>query len=71
MSGSPPANPSTPVRITSGAAFRRRYRPYFTKRQLATLSNLKRSASGISTKETTVRLASCKFIQQVCKKIGL
>ncbi|KAI9312241.1 cyclin-like protein [Dichotomocladium elegans] len=70
MSGSPNPTPSTPVRLTAGLAFKRRYRPYFTKRQLSTLNSLKRSVHGPSSKEPSARIASCKFIQQLCRKVG-
>ncbi|KAG2227927.1 hypothetical protein INT45_011950 [Circinella minor] len=74
MSGSSPISltaPSTPIRITNGQLFKRRFRPYFSKRQLATLGSLKSSASaGILNKDAITRNTSCKFIQQVGKKLG-
>ncbi|ORY96909.1 cyclin-like protein [Syncephalastrum racemosum] len=72
MSGSSPRSsaPSTPVPITSGIAFKRRYIPYFTRRQLATLASLRRSNRNTLSKEVMARMASCKFIQQVGKKLG-
>ncbi|KAI8373086.1 cyclin-like protein [Radiomyces spectabilis] len=72
MSGSSPISsnvPSTPVSITMGSAFRRRYHPYMTKRQLATLNSLKKS-SHLAVKENAARNSSCKFIQEVGKKLG-
>ncbi|KAI8149695.1 cyclin-like protein [Fennellomyces sp. T-0311] len=73
MSGSSPLSstaPSTPIRITSGLSFKRRFRPYFSKRQLSTLSSLKNSATAGAAKEAATRNTSCKFIQQVGKKLG-
>ncbi|KAG0166582.1 hypothetical protein DFQ28_010776 [Apophysomyces sp. BC1034] len=72
MSGSSPIStttPSTPVTITSGVSFKRRFQPYFTKRQLATLSSLKKSTV-FPVKENATRNSSCKFIQDVGKKLG-
>ncbi|KAI7864233.1 cyclin-like protein [Spinellus fusiger] len=66
---SPTSLPVTPIAITSGISFKRRYKACFTKRQLATLTSLKKSA-GLAVKETAARSASCKFIQDVGKKIG-
>ncbi|KAI9321318.1 hypothetical protein BX666DRAFT_1842420, partial [Dichotomocladium elegans] len=43
--------------ITCGQSFRRRFRPYFTKRQLSTLASLKRSIAGpFAFKEPAARL---------------
>ncbi|KAI9026566.1 cyclin-like protein [Phycomyces nitens] len=61
--------PLTPISITSGTSFKRRYKACFTKRQLATLTSLKKSA-GLAAKEAAARNASCKFIQDVGKKLG-
>lgn len=76
MSGSSPLalnTPSTPIAstaITTGSSFKRQYRPYFTKRQLATLNSLKKAGS-LTVKEISSRHSSCKFIQDVGKKLGL
>ena len=73
LSGSSPLTsaPLTPSKLIAGYSFRRRFRPYFTKRQLGTLASLKGSGSFSSSKELATRNSSCKFIQQVCNKIGL
>jgi CTD kinase subunit beta len=76
MSGSSPLAPNTPLTpvssttITSGISFKRRFRPYFTKRQLATLSSLKK-AGPLVAKENSARHTYCKFMQEVGKKLGL
>lgn len=74
MSGSSPQSattPSTPIRITSGHTYKRRYRPYFTKRQLSALLHLKQPGSTLASKEISARNSSCKFMEQVGKKLGL
>jgi CTD kinase subunit beta len=65
-----PSTPTTSSAITAGSSFKRHYRPYFTKRQLATLNSL-RKAGAPSVKEISIRHSSCKFIQDVGKKLGL
>ncbi|CDH56873.1 cyclin-like protein [Lichtheimia corymbifera JMRC:FSU:9682] len=72
LSGSSPLTsaPLTPSKLISGYTYRRRFRPYFTKRQLNTLASLKGSGSFSSSRESATRNSSCKFIQQVCSKIG-
>lgn len=75
MSGSSPLAPNTPstpisATITTGLSFKRHYRPYFTKRQLATLNSLKKNGP-MTVKEINTRHASCKFIQDIGKKLGL
>ena len=76
MSGSSPLAPNTPstplsnTAITTGTSFKRYYKPYFTKRQLATLNSLKKTGA-LSVKEISIRHSSCKFIQDVGKKLGL
>ncbi|KAL1935263.1 hypothetical protein VTP01DRAFT_4403 [Rhizomucor pusillus] len=73
MSGSSPQSattPSTPIRITSGHTYKRRYRPYFTKRQLSALLHLKQPGSTLASKEISARNSSCKFMEQVGKKLG-
>ncbi|GAA5797603.1 hypothetical protein HPULCUR_002993 [Helicostylum pulchrum] len=75
MSGSSPLAPNTPstplsaTTITTGLSFKRHYRPYFTKRQLATLNSLKKNGA-LTVKEINTRHASCKFIQDIGKKLG-
>ncbi|KAI8069819.1 cyclin-like protein [Gilbertella persicaria] len=75
MSGSSPLQPTTPstpvsaTSITAGVSFKRRYRPYFTKRQLATLTSLNKSGA-LTAKEILARQSYCKFIQDVGKKLG-
>ncbi|KAI8970777.1 cyclin-like protein [Pilobolus umbonatus] len=68
---SPLTTPTTPLSaaITTGLSFRRRYRPYYTKRQLATLSHLKHNGS-LAVKEASARQSSCKFIQDVGRRLG-
>ncbi|SAM09870.1 hypothetical protein [Absidia glauca] len=58
--------PSTPFAF--GSYYKRRYRPYFTKRQLANIDQLNHSALR-STHSIASHGASCKFIQQVGKKM--
>lgn len=79
MSEPSPITPITPVTpsnlahsapITAGIWFKRKFRPYFTKRQLATLGSLKKSGVFMS-KEISARISYCKFIQDVGKKLGL
>ncbi|OBZ87338.1 Cyclin-T1-4 [Choanephora cucurbitarum] len=67
-----PTTPSTPVSttsITAGVSFKRRYRPYFTKKQLAILTGLNKSGA-LAAKEILARQSYCKFIQDVGKKLG-
>lgn len=76
MSGSSPLAPNTPstpvssTTITTGISFKRQFRPYFTKRQLASLSSLKKSGP-LTVKENNARYTYCKFMQEVGKKLGL
>ncbi|KAL0141234.1 cyclin [Mucor lusitanicus] len=71
MSSSSPLAPNTPstpsslTAITTGISFKRQFKPYFTKRQLAILSSLKKSGT-LAVKENTAR----HFIQDVGKKLG-
>ncbi|CEP11055.1 hypothetical protein [Parasitella parasitica] len=75
MSGSSPLAPNTPntpssvTAITTGISLKRQFKPYFTKRQLATLSSLKKSGT-LAAKENIARHTYCKFIQDVGKKLG-
>ncbi|KAF1805924.1 cyclin [Mucor lusitanicus] len=75
MSSSSPLAPNTPstpsslTAITTGISFKRQFKPYFTKRQLAILSSLKKSGT-LAVKENTARHTYCKFIQDVGKKLG-
>ncbi|KAI8646307.1 cyclin-like protein [Parasitella parasitica] len=75
MSGSSPLAPNTPntpsslTAITTGISFKRQFKPYFTKRQLATLFSLKKSGT-FAAKENIARHTYCKFIQDVGKKLG-
>ncbi|KAI8089340.1 cyclin-like protein [Halteromyces radiatus] len=69
MSGSSPNINSTNTPFVFGTYYKRRYRPYFTKRQLATIDQL----NGQSMKNTQTLAShgsSCKFIQQVGKRLG-
>ncbi|KAI8982032.1 cyclin-like protein [Mycotypha africana] len=70
----PPNTPSTPnhsnsSNITTGLSFKRHFRPYFTKKQLAILNGLKKSGQLVA-KENNLRYTYCKFIQDVGKKVG-
>ncbi|KAL9552343.1 hypothetical protein MBANPS3_003804 [Mucor bainieri] len=75
MSSSSPLAPNTPstpsslTAITTGISFKRQFKPYFTKKQLAILSSLKKSGT-LAVKENTARHTYCKFIQDVGKKLG-
>ncbi|KAI8075146.1 cyclin-like protein [Gongronella butleri] len=59
--------PSTP--IAQGQHYRRVYRPYFSKRQLALIDQLNGYPSRRS-HLVTIHTSNCKFIQQVGKKLG-
>ncbi|KAI7899008.1 cyclin-like protein [Cokeromyces recurvatus] len=56
--------------LTTGLSYRRYYRPYFTKQQLAILSSLKKAGPLSIVKEANARQSYCKFIQDVGKKLG-
>ncbi|CAO3700528.1 unnamed protein product [Rhizopus microsporus] len=66
-------SPSTPTNIsaaiTTGSSFKRHYRPYYTKKQIATLNSVKKLGP-LASKETTARYSSCKFMQDVGRKLG-
>ncbi|KAL7311275.1 RNA polymerase II C-terminal domain kinase beta subunit [Mucor circinelloides] len=64
-----PNTPSSLTAITTGISFKRQFKPYFTKRQLATLASLKKSGT-LAAKENIARHTYCKFIQDVGKKLG-
>ncbi|KAI9307456.1 cyclin-like protein [Cunninghamella echinulata] len=59
--------PTTPLAF--GSYYKRRFRPYFTKKQLATIDQLNeqslRSSQSINT-----HASSCKFMQEVGKSLG-
>ncbi|CEI97973.1 hypothetical protein RMCBS344292_12093 [Rhizopus microsporus] len=66
-------SPSTPTNIsaaiTTGSSFKRHYRPYYTKKQIATLNSVKKLGP-LASKETTAGYSSCKFMQDVGRKLG-
>jgi CTD kinase subunit beta len=65
-----PNNNASNTAITTGLSYRRHYRPYYTKRQLLALGNIRRLGS-LAAKETSARYSSCKFMQDVGRKLGL
>ncbi|KAG1146631.1 hypothetical protein G6F37_011932 [Rhizopus arrhizus] len=64
-----PNNNASNTAITTGLSYRRHYRPYYTKRQLLALGNIRRLGS-LAAKETSARYSSCKFMQDVGRKLG-